>query len=51
MPKWPPGRLHTFRVTITAPTPADLEELDASTVDDELQIEDWTSSLRLLCKL
>jgi hypothetical protein len=42
--------LHTFRVTITAPTPADLEEIDASTVDDEFQIEDWTSSLRWLCK-
>lgn len=40
-----PGRLHRFRVTITAPTPADLEKRDASTVDDELQIEDWTSSL------
>ncbi len=45
-----PGRLHTFRVTVTAPAPADVEELDASTVDDELQIEDWTSSLRWLCK-
>lgn len=45
-----PGRLHTFRVTITAPTPADLDELDASTVDDELQIEDWSSSIRWLCK-
>ncbi len=45
-----PGRLHTFTAAIAAADPVDVEALDAATHGSELAMEDWTSSIRYLCK-
>ncbi len=45
-----PGGLHTFAVKLIAPTRADLEAFESLSVDDELVVEDWASSIEWLCK-
>jgi hypothetical protein len=44
-----PGRLHTFAARLFVPTPQDMEELECS-LQDDVAIEDWHSSIRWLCR-
>ena len=44
-----PGTLSTFAASVVAPTPADMEALEASSIDDALVIEDWSTGVRALC--
>lgn len=45
-----PGHLHTFAARIVAAGQSDVEDLEASSSDEELVVEDWTSSIRWLCQ-
>jgi hypothetical protein len=40
-----PGRLHTFSVRVVAPAQADVKELESLSIDHELMVEDWDSSI------
>jgi hypothetical protein len=44
-----PGKRHTFAVEVLAPRPADLAELETGPDDGPVAIEDWSSSLQVLC--
>lgn len=44
-----PGTLSTFACDVVAPTPADVGELEAL-AGPALAIEDWTASVRMLCR-
>ena len=44
------GPLSTFAVSVVAPAPGDMEELEASSLDDALVVEDWPSNIRALCR-
>jgi hypothetical protein len=44
-----PGALSTFSVSVVAPAPSDMEALEASSIDDTLVIEDWSSNVKPIC--
>lgn len=43
------GRLATFAVAVVAPVLADMEELEAASIEDTLVIEDWPSNVQMIC--
>lgn len=45
-----PSDLHTFTASVSAPRRADLQELEARADEARIPFEDWTSSIRFLCK-
>jgi hypothetical protein len=45
-----PSRMTTFELEVEAESPDDVEALDAAMEEQGCRVEDWTASVRILCK-
>lgn len=45
-----PSAWHTFQVELHAPVPGDIEALEALCEGEGVKVDDWTSSVRFICK-